>query len=78
MSDNNRIGAACWYKPDARAGVMGGKWLGGKLRAWSTDHEETEEGPGLFPVAVIEDDQTGCCHSIYVTRVCFATVPPTD
>lgn len=77
MADNNRIGSACWYRPvDAKPGYDIGKWRGGHLRAWSTDFEELSDGVALFPVAVIEDDKTGLCHSIYVTRVCFNSVPP--
>ncbi len=79
MSDTNRIGEACWYKPaDIKAGCANswGKWRGGQLRAWSTDHEESEAGPGLFPVGVVEDDEHGTCHSIYVTRISFGASPP--
>lgn len=71
----NRIDSACWYrewsKPENKW-----IWFGGRLRAWSTDHEEFESGPGLYPVGVIEDDKTGCCKSIHVGYICFAAVPP--
>ena len=90
--DRNRIGDACWYRQaDVKPGSShtAGKWRGGHLRAWSTDHQEfvawstdheevVDLGPGMFPVGVIEDDDTGLCHSIYVERICFATVPPDD
>lgn len=69
MSDN-RIGAACWYKSNDN------DWLPGTLRAWSTDHEEYDMGPGQVPVGVVEDDETGRCHSIYVERISFASAPP--
>ena len=56
------------------------KWRAGILRAWSTDFDqpngEGDQSISLFPVAVIEDDETMRCHSIYVTRVCFAAIPP--
>ena len=76
---DNRIGAACWYKPadvKTKYSVASGEWRGVYLRAWSTDHEEFESGPGPFPVGVVEDEKTGQCHSIYVTRICFNTEPP--
>ena len=80
--DRNRLGEACWYRQaDAKPGSShtAGKWRVGRLRAWSTDHQEfVDSGPGMFPVGVIEDDETGLCHSIYVERICFATVPPDD
>ena len=74
--NENRIGAACWYKPaDTK---QPSAWLAGHLRMWGTDFDEPG-GSGeyiQFPVGVIEDDVTGLCHSIYVTRICFAAVPP--
>jgi len=75
MADNNRIGEACWFKPaDISNGHDLGKWRGGRLRAWSTDCENESMAP--FPVGVIEDDKTGMCLSIYVTRICFSAIPP--
>lgn len=80
----NRIGSACWYQL-AGPGITPMKWRAGILRAWSTDwdqpnkvddSDESDESIALFPVAVIEDGKTGQCHSIYVTRVCFAAIPP--
>jgi len=79
MTNTNRIGSACWYKTsDVKpgCGLPAGKWRSGILRAWSTDHEEFESGPGLFPVGVVEDNERGTCHSIYVTKICFGTVAP--
>jgi len=82
--DNNRIGSACWYQL-AGPGVPPMKWCEGWIRAWSTDWDqpnkvddpdESDESIALFPVAVVEDLVTGRCHSIYVTRVCFAAIPP--
>ncbi len=72
MSDNNRIGEACWYKPVYATDA----WRGGRLRAWATDYEEFDSGPGPFPVGVIEDDEHQTCHSIGVERICFGTQPP--
>lgn len=80
MSDSNRIGASCWYKladnTKPLKTLAEGQWRGGKLRAWSTDCDECEGNYGLFPVGVIEDDEHGTCHSIYVTRICFGVSPP--
>jgi len=74
----NRIGSACWYKPGKWRDDKkdSSDWKAGKLRAWSTDYEEFESGPGLYPVAVVEDDETGRCSSIDVTRVSFADSQP--
>ena len=69
--ENNRIGSHCWYQP-AGPTIPPQKWRGGTLRAWGTDMDNGER----FPVAVIEDDGTGMCASIYVTRVSFATDNP--
>ena len=71
MQDANRIGKKCWFRQNAK-----NIWRGGTLHAWSTDFVEFDEGPGLFPVAVIEDDETMMCVSVYVKYVCFAAVPP--
>lgn len=70
MTDNNRIGAACWYRP---ANVS--PWKPGTLRMWGTDSDECEGNYGLFPIGVIEDEY-GTCHAIHVSRICFATAPP--
>lgn len=67
----NRIGSSCWYKDTDNT------WTGGKLLSWSTDHVEGENGFGPYPVGVIEDEKTGCCKSIYVENICFASIPPT-
>lgn len=77
MSETNRIGEACWYKKHLGGNTW--KWFPGTLRAWSTDHEEyVDSGPGLYPVAVVEDSKTLKCESIYVAHVSFAAVPPVE
>ena len=75
--DNNRVGDACWYRTfvNVKGKWSWTKWRGGRLRAWSTDHQEFESGPGPFPVAVIEDDETLLCASIPVAGISFATNP---
>jgi hypothetical protein len=45
-----------------------GDWEPGKWRAWGTDYEEFETGPGMYPVGVVEDS-TGGIHSVYVERI---------
>lgn len=75
MSGQNRIGQACWYRVYESNSRQWGQWRGGKLRAWSMDHDETEVGPAHFPVAVIEDDQTLDMKSIPVHWVTFSAVP---
>ena len=76
----NRIGDACWYQlADLNSASSSplSKWRGGRLRMWATDWEDFgENGPAQFPIGVIEDDKTGMCHSVYVSRICFGTVPP--
>lgn len=73
---DNRIGSACWYK---LADSPNMPWKGGTLRAWGTDFDQPNSEShevALFPVGVVEDDKTGLCHSVYVTRICFAAIPP--
>lgn len=73
MSDANRIGSKCWYQTKYKD-----EWMPGTLRAWGTDHEEFETGPGNFPVAVVEDERTLKVEVVYAAFVCFATVPPIE
>ena len=73
--DANRIGATCWYR-DGSGPRATWSWACARLRAWSTDHQEYDSGPGPFPVGVVEDDKTGCCHSVHVMDICFASIPP--
>lgn len=72
MKDNNRIGQGCWFKPPKAK-----EYERGTLRAWSTDHEEYESGPGLSPVGVIEATN-GQMHSIHVNRISFSPLAPKD
>jgi len=74
----NRIDCACWYRksPGHKVPRAEWKWIGGTLRAWGTDYQEFESGPGMYPVAVVEDGKSGCCLSVHVEDVCFASVPP--
>lgn len=76
----NRIDGACWYRrsPGLRVPRQEWKWTWGILRAWSTDYQEFESGPGMYPVGVVEDDKTGCCFSVHVEDICFAAIPPAD
>lgn len=77
MADSNRIGEVCWFRlADGKPGTEVGKWRRGRLYEWSTDFEELYPNVALFPVGVVEDTETGLCHSIYVTRICFASIPP--
>ena len=70
----NRIGAACWFRRYEHKG--NGGLPGTTKSAWSMDHEEYSDGVGHFPVAVVEDDATGVCHSVHVNYVCFHVSPP--
>lgn len=47
-----------------------GEWKKGIFHGWSTDYEEFTTGPGLFPVAIIEDEEGGV-HSVYAEFVRF-------
>ena len=71
----NRIDSACWYREWSKSENKW-IWLAGTLRAWSTDHEEFENGIGPSPAGVVEDIVTNCCKSIHVCYICFADVPP--
>jgi len=64
--NENRIGAACWYKRN-------GKSRGGKLRMWAVEGSLDD---GIAPVAVIEDEITLQVTTSHVTDVSFATIPP--
>ena len=74
--DSNRIGHKCWYREYKNRSVT--PWRRGILRAWSTEHEEFESGPGPYPVAVIEDVETAGMRSTHVARVTFAEDMPSD
>ena len=68
---------ACWYRLRRK---INGKWEilpheGGRLHIFTTDHIEYESGPGPYPVAVIEDDETGTVHVVPAQDVCFGMVP---
>lgn len=69
---------ACWYR--LRHKPMTGPWQplphrGGRFHLFTTDHIEYETGPRLFPVAIVEDEQTGTVHVIPAQDVCFGSVP---
>ena len=73
---DDRIGSGCWYcRYDYKTKTIH-DWQRGRLRAWSTDHEETQYGPGHFPVGIIEDLATGMCHSVSVGRISFSSANP--
>lgn len=67
-------GRLCEYfveNPKPNLGIKReGEWKPCVFHAWSTDYEEFESGPGLFPTAIVEDE-TGCIHSVYVENVRF-------
>jgi len=68
----NRVGSVCWFRLPGRESL----WQEGWLHAWSTDHAEFESGPGMYPVGVIEDCDTGKCYSTYVENISFAKEAP--
>jgi hypothetical protein len=74
--DNNRIGSKCWYR--TRHAIRVTPWKRGTLRMWGTDHEEFENGPGQYPIGVVEDDETKGCCSVHVERISFADDKPQD
>jgi len=75
---HSRIDGYCWYRKSAGYGIprQEWKWMSGTLRAWSTDYQEFESGPGMYPVGVVEDNKTGFCFSIHVEDICFSDVDP--
>jgi hypothetical protein len=55
---------SCWWRK-----ATADKWRGGSLLTWLMDNEGD-------PVAIVEDQETGLCHVVYVVGVCFAAIPP--
>lgn len=47
-----------------------GEWRKGLFHEWTTDHVEFENGPGLYPAAIVEDEDGGV-HVIYAEYVRF-------
>lgn len=73
---------ACWYRKRTvawdsashRRTVAFSKPLAGTFHTFGTDHEEYENGPGPYMVAVVEDEQ-GAVHVVPAVDVCFGTQP---
>ncbi len=63
----------CWYR-DQREGL--GEWQRGELHLFTTDHIEYENGPGPFPVGVIQNIETGQMYSIPVDQISLADEKP--
>lgn len=62
---------ACWYRPDGRTGpIRAGQW-----HCFCQDFMEFAAGPGNYPVAVVEDAETGAVYSVAVENVCFGAEP---
>lgn len=81
----DRVGQVCWFQKDEGESEIVGfglvrnyRWTGGRLLAWSTNHEEYERGPGQFPAAVVEELETGKVHVVFAGFVSFATHPPKE
>lgn len=72
---NNRVGSSCCYREYDRTHKKWGPWKLALLLAWSIDHDETEYGPALFPVAVIEDFRTMEVKSVPVSWITFSPNP---
>jgi len=64
----------CWYQRAPYRKDLA-PWRGGIVHAWGTDNQSDEVSMPI-PVGVVEDDKTGTVHSVYVERICFASVPP--
>lgn len=58
---------ACRFK-------VGDTWTEGTVHAWSTDFEDYETGPALYPVGIVEDAK-GKLHSVYVIHMTFEPKP---
>lgn len=71
----NRIGSSCWFREYIRRGGTYTEWKPGVIRLWTTDHIEYDNGPGPFPVGVIEDSTTLAMKSIPVQDITFAAIP---
>lgn len=46
----------------------------GYFHGWSTDFEEFEAGPGLHPVGIVEEKNSGDVRLVYPTLITFETV----
>ena len=77
MTDNNRIGEACWYRMGMTEEVRNWKltdWTAGRLRMWCMD----DCGEGVYPVAVVEDAKTTFMYVVSVELICFADAKPEE
>lgn len=66
----------CWWQHrNLKTGTA--EWRVGRVHAWSTDYEAIQDDEGLvyavgqFPAAIVEDVDTGFCHSVPVQLICF-------
>jgi len=74
MSDKPR---ACWYRRRVKNAI---KWTTSQPKAglfyqFASDYEEFESGPESYPVAIVEDVETGAVHVVLAEDVCFGTKP---
>jgi hypothetical protein len=71
----NRIGESCWWQfIQLRQGIN--EFRRGRILAWSTDFEDLQDGKGQYPVAIIEDLESGKVHSIPVELIRFCEHQP--
>ena len=61
----------CWYKEG-----IGSEWKTGFFHEWSINWEQVGDGPGQFPVAVIEDATDSLVHVVYAEFVSFSPNHP--
>ncbi len=71
---NNRIGDECWWHHLVISDSIS-DWKRGRLLAWSTDYEELRDGVGQYPVAIVEDLESGRVHSLSVHMISFGEKP---
>lgn len=71
----DRIGELCWWHCiKLREGTN--DFRRGRLLAWSTDFEDLQYGVGQYPVAIVEDVDSGHVHSLPVELVRFCEHQP--
>ena len=61
-----RLGELCWVTAGATS------WIRGRLLMWA----QSDDGDGVYPVAVIEVIETGCVERVGVRSLCFAAECP--
>lgn len=77
MDNDTRVGAECWYRwEEGRCKLS--EWRRGWLRGWGQDSEELDTGVAVWPVGVVEDQETARVRSVYAGQISFAKDQPSE